>query len=250
MGRLYSYINLTPNIAWGGNHLHHHSHFGKLAATGRGDIPFTTPRQYGKLSKFQKWAARMIRTPYMPFMYGLLYHYQMREPIWKERCEFTGTSNHKKDFIISDTRRTGLVQLLFVSTLFYFSWQTALFFLASVYAFWVIGFFAFYVQHQHEGTVWQSSKAWDHSESAISGSSYVVMNPVLEYFFASINYHHVHHWDSSIPNYSLKRVHEEQFLDDPRVYKIDSFDKFMKCFDNKMWHPKDQEWIKEFPSVF
>lgn len=249
VGNFMSHFTLTPNISWGGNHLHHHSHFGKLAATGRGDIPFATPRQYRKLGKWDKWVARMLRTPLMPFVFGGVYHYQMREPIWKERCEFTGTSNHKKDYVISDTRQSFVIQLVVLTAMAFFSPTILAGFLLSVYGFWVIGFFTFYIQHQHEGTVWAASKDWDHAESALRGSSYVKLNPVLEYFFASINYHHVHHWNSSIPNYSLKKVHEEKFKDDDRIYVIDSAKKFFECFDNKMWDPKEKVWIKEFPSV-
>lgn len=249
VGNFMSHFTLTPNISWGGNHLHHHSHFGKLAATGRGDIPFATPRQYGKLSKWEKWNARMLRTPFMPFIFGAVYHYQMREPIWNKKCEFTGTSNHKTDYIISDTRKSFAIQATLLASLAIFATPVLFHFLLSVYLFWVIGFFTFYIQHQHEGTVWASKKEWDHAESALRGSSYVKLNPVFEYFFASINYHHVHHWDSSIPNYSLKKVHEEKFKDDDRIYVIDSAKKFFECFDNKMWDPKEKVWIKEFPDA-
>lgn len=249
VGNFMSHFTLTPNISWGGNHLHHHSHFGKLAATGRGDIPFATPRQYGKLSKWEKWTARMLRTPFMPFIFGAVYHYQMREPIWNRKCEFTGTSNHKTDYIISDTRKSFGIQVVLLASLAFVATPTLFHFLLSVYLFWVIGFFTFYIQHQHEGTVWASKKEWDHADSALRGSSYVKLNPVFEYFFASINYHHVHHWDSSIPNYSLKKVHEEKFKDDDRIYVIDSTKKFFECFDNKMWDPKEKVWIKEFPNA-
>ena len=45
--------------------------------------------------------------------------------------------------------------------------------------------------------------------AAITGSSYLRLNPVLQWFTGNIGLHHVHHLGPRIPNYRLQRVHDE-----------------------------------------
>jgi acyl-lipid omega-6 desaturase (Delta-12 desaturase) len=70
----------------------------------------------------------------------------------------------------------------------------------------------FYVQHQFEGTYWKQHDEWDYATSAIRGSSYLKLPAVLHWFTGSIGLHHVHHLGPRIPNYALKRCHEENPL--------------------------------------
>jgi omega-6 fatty acid desaturase (delta-12 desaturase) len=71
------------------------------------------------------------------------------------------------------------------------------------------GIMLFYVQHQFEGTYWKEHAEWDYATAAIAGSSYLKLPAVLHWFTGSIGLHHVHHLGPRIPNYKLKRCHEE-----------------------------------------
>jgi omega-6 fatty acid desaturase (delta-12 desaturase) len=66
------------------------------------------------------------------------------------------------------------------------------------------GNWLFFVQHQFEGTHWDREGSWNFHESALSGSSYLKLPPVLQWFSGSIGLHHVHHLSSRVPNYYLQ----------------------------------------------
>ena len=71
------------------------------------------------------------------------------------------------------------------------------------------GIFLFYVQHQFEDVYWENSDNWDFADAAIRGSAFLKLPPVLRYFTGNIGFHHVHHLSARIPNYNLRRAHEE-----------------------------------------
>jgi omega-6 fatty acid desaturase (delta-12 desaturase) len=70
------------------------------------------------------------------------------------------------------------------------------------------GIFLFYVQHQYEDAYWESGDEWDFQDAAIRGSSFLDLPAVLRFFSGSIGYHHVHHLSARVPNYNLRRAHE------------------------------------------
>ena len=66
-----------------------------------------------------------------------------------------------------------------------------------------IGSWLFFVQHQFEDAYWQPHESWDFTRSALEGSSYYRLPRVLQWFTGNIGFHHIHHFDSRIPNYNL-----------------------------------------------
>jgi omega-6 fatty acid desaturase (delta-12 desaturase) len=66
-----------------------------------------------------------------------------------------------------------------------------------------IGAWMFFIQHQYEHAYWQPEEQWDFERSALDGSSYYRLPPVLRWFTGNIGFHHIHHLDSRIPNYNL-----------------------------------------------
>jgi len=71
------------------------------------------------------------------------------------------------------------------------------------------GVWLFYVQHQYEDVYWAKHEDWDYDTAALEGSSYYKLPAVLRWFSGNIGFHHVHHFNSRIPNYFLKKCHEE-----------------------------------------
>ena len=55
----------------------------------------------------------------------------------------------------------------------------------------------------------EEHEEWDYATAAITGSSYLRLNPFLRWFTGSIGLHHVHHLGPKIPNYRLQRAHDE-----------------------------------------
>ena len=72
-----------------------------------------------------------------------------------------------------------------------------------------IGIWLFYVQHQFEDAYWKGGKSWSFTDSALRGSSFLKLPAALRFCTGNIGYHHVHHLNALIPNYNLKRAHEE-----------------------------------------
>jgi omega-6 fatty acid desaturase (delta-12 desaturase) len=71
------------------------------------------------------------------------------------------------------------------------------------------GVWLFYVQHQFEDVYWERNESWSYAESALKGSSHLVLPKVLQFFTGNIGLHHVHHLSARIPNYNLQRAHDD-----------------------------------------
>ena len=71
------------------------------------------------------------------------------------------------------------------------------------------GIWLFYVQHQFDTTYWAPHPDWDYFTAAIRGSSYLRLPWLLRWFTGDIGVHHVHHLSPRIPNYRLRRCHDE-----------------------------------------
>jgi len=72
-----------------------------------------------------------------------------------------------------------------------------------------IGIMLFTVQHNFEHSYASSDEGWDYDTAAIEGTSFLVLPGWLNWFTASIGYHHIHHLSASIPNYRLAECHAE-----------------------------------------
>ncbi len=48
-----------------------------------------------------------------------------------------------------------------------------------------------------------------YADAALRGSSFLKLSAPLRFATGNIGYHHVHHLDARIPNYNLRRAHED-----------------------------------------
>lgn len=71
------------------------------------------------------------------------------------------------------------------------------------------GIVLFTVQHNFRHSYASDAERWDYDVGAISGTSFLVLPPWLNWFTANIGYHHVHHLSPRIPNYRLIGCHNE-----------------------------------------
>jgi omega-6 fatty acid desaturase (delta-12 desaturase) len=72
-----------------------------------------------------------------------------------------------------------------------------------------IGIWLFYVQHQFEDAYWRDGESWSFTEAALRGSSFLKLPGLLRFCTGNIGYHHIHHLDARIPNYHLRRAHDQ-----------------------------------------
>lgn len=104
-------------------------------------------------------------------------------------------------------------------------------YLISVYISGVIGFLFFFNQHTFNPSYVVTNEDWTMMNSGLIGSSCIIFPQYIKYFFAGIEYHHIHHLNSKIPGYNLQLFHEEvvnssNFFD--KVTKLTLYD----CWNN------------------
>ena len=105
-----------------------------------------------------------------------------------------------------------------------------------------VGIILFTVQHNFEHAYASDDKHWNYTTGAISGTSYLVLPPWLNWFTVDIGYHHIHHLSSNIPNYCLAQCHNEQrhFFDDVTRLKLSQVGSSLKCI---LWDTRAQQII-------
>lgn len=72
----------------------------------------------------------------------------------------------------------------------------------------VIGVLLFHTQHVYDGGYVRSAKEWTLRDAAMHGSSLLHVPRALRWFTCGIEYHHIHHFKTSIPGYRLAAVHD------------------------------------------
>ena len=221
----------------------HHAHFGKKQALGLGDMPTMTFEQYKEATPLKRFGYKLLRTPLFPLWIAPInWLIAMRMPNYDTQGLYEYTSEQRNSRLISTFFHVGLLAFLYyVSTILF------TIYCISLYIGMMIGVLLFYTQHQHDSAHFgfKENEEWYYPESSYYGSSYTKLPWVLEYLFTGINYHHIHHYDSSIPGYSLRKVHiDNNCEDDPDLYVLDSFEKFIKClFKNNVWDEEASSWI-------
>ena len=87
--------------------------------------------------------------------------------------------------------------------------------------------------------------------AALESSSYMVMNPFMQFMTGNIGFHHIHHLNSRIPFYRLPEVYKDfPELQDARTTSLGLKD-IIACFRLKVWDPETNKMIgfKELKAV-
>lgn len=105
-----------------------------------------------------------------------------------------------------------------------------------------LGISLFTIQHNFEHSYASDDASWDYYKGALEGTSYLDLPRVLHWFTADIGYHHVHHLNAKIPNYNLRKCHEEYkelFSDVTRVKLKD----VAHSFQYILWDKKQSKMV-------
>ena len=199
-------LTLTPFSQWRHQHSLHHASSGDLHRRGDGDVETLTVREYLALPKSARIKYRIKRNPFVLFGIGPVHFIVMNR--------IPPRGQGKKDRQATSVWTTNLgIAVLVLSSSLLIGWKaTLMIYLPSIYVAAAAGIWLFYVQHQFEETYWKEHGEWDYATAAIRGSSYLQLPPVLRWFTGSIGLHHVHHLGPRIPNYALKKCHDENPL--------------------------------------
>ncbi len=206
VGWVTGVLTMTPFAQWRKDHALHHAASGDLDRRGHGDIETATAKEYAASTPAARRRYRFVRHPLVLLGLGPLYL------MLSQRRLIKGVVlNELQRFSVWSTN-LAIVAVAVASSMwigfgaFFSVYFPAIFLAASA------GIGLFYAQHQFEDTYWNEHKDWDYATAAIRGSSYFKLHPVLQWFTGNIGLHHVHHLGPRIPNYNLKRCHDENAL--------------------------------------
>lgn len=206
VGGITGVLTLTPFSQWRRDHAIHHASSGDLDRRGHGDVDTITVREYLALSPSRRFRYRMKRHPVALLLVGPLYL------MCSQR--FRTRSKASKDKQIASVWGTNAA--IVISALIFYMFgvlpEVFLVYFPVFYFAGIAGVFLFYVQHQFEETYWAPHGDWDYARASIAGSSYFKLPQPLAWLTGNIGLHHVHHISPKIPNYKLKRCHDENAL--------------------------------------
>lgn len=184
-------IVVTPFSHWTNGHNHHHRHSNKLD---RKQYSQTSPwdTELFKSKKFyEKLAYKFAYGKYtlftiIPWLYFIIL--QHITAFWYEN----------------------LMHALYLVCMIYFSSFTKLLYISISYWFaGVLGFLLFHAQHTFSGVYKEKEKEWDYFKNGLYGCSFIQVPWYLKYFTCGIEYHHIHHLNTLVPSYNLKKCHDE-----------------------------------------
>ena len=109
---------------------------------------------------------------------------------------------------------TNIFLLASFSTLIFFLGLMAFLsiFIPSLLVGTAVGNYLFYVQHQCEKPYWRQGDQWDYYTAAMTGSTFLKLPKIFQWFTAEIGFHHIHHLCHLIPHYNLERCYQENKL--------------------------------------
>ena len=67
----------------------------------------------------------------------------------------------------------------------------------------MLGAYLFYAQHNFPEAIFKNNTEWSYTDAALESSSYMALDPFMQWVTANIGFHHVHHLNSKIPFYRL-----------------------------------------------
>lgn len=189
---------MAPESIWKRSHDYHHKHNSKLFTSSIGSYQIVTKEKFQSFSRREKYAYLVSRHPltiafgyFSMFMVGMAMQSYLSNP-----------KKHKDSLIAL------VIHLLLNVAVFYFGgWLTWL--LTVIIPFITadaLGAYLFYAQHNFPGVTFNESNGWTYEKAAMESSSFMKMNPVMQWFTANIGYHHIHHLNARIPFYRLPEV--------------------------------------------
>jgi acyl-lipid omega-6 desaturase (Delta-12 desaturase) len=202
VGGFLGILTFTPYYKWHNQHSVHHATNGNLDKRGTGDVWTMTLEEYRNSTPKKRFFYRVFRHPFVLFIIGSV----MMVFVFNRLTRKGFTREEKNDIYLTNTAIVVMAVLisLLIGFKAYLLIQLPILLISHTLGIWL-----FYVQHQFEDAHWERNENWDYKTAAIKGSSFLKLDPVLQWFTGNIGFHHVHHLSSRIPNYNLPKCHKE-----------------------------------------
>jgi len=206
-GLLLGALVVTPFHRWRRSHNYHHAHSGDLDHRGEGYITMYTIEEYRALTASQKIWYRVYRSPLFMFLVGPYLQFLVME-------RFTFDLPKNASVARWGVWKTNALLATVVGSVWLFGGMAALgqfafIFLSAAVVSTFVGVWMFFVQHNYDEAYFEHHNDWNFAEAALKGSSFYDLPQILHWFSANIGFHHIHHLDSTIPNYNLQACHFE-----------------------------------------
>ncbi len=233
-GYVLGVLVFTPFDDWRFTHLRHHGTYANLDTRGTGDIWTLTVEEYRQASLGKRMLYRLYRHPLVLVGLGGAFTFL----IWNRKTTPGGTYKERRSVWLTNF----FIAVITILAAWLIGWQT--FLLIQLPVMWLAGMggvWLFFVQHQFEGGYWARTARWDTLRAAMEGSSFYKLPAVLNWFSASIGYHHIHHLNPRIPNYGLQASYNavpEVQLEKPLTLK-----QSLCCFRFKLWDEAQQKMV-------
>ena len=268
-----SLIHGMPQHPWSRGHAFHHQHNGNWDRY-RGPSALITREEYESRSPFSQWLYRALRHPLLLFPGGFFYLIiKPRLALLLSFFEFVSyfihsifkmassgywispkriCLNYKSNYFYTsgecidmffNTLVVGLLWWWIGSNIGYLHFWTLYVLIMSSSAAVMIA--VFFIQHNFPDSYTSGQENWSYFRGALSGSSFLQMPEILNWFTANIAYHHIHHLSERIPNYRLRQCHEANIHlvnDVHRLYLYQVGD----CFSLILWDRKQLELVSPF----
>jgi omega-6 fatty acid desaturase (delta-12 desaturase) len=236
LGYACGILTLTPYHFWKRTHARHHVSSGDLSHRGQGDVGVLTVGEYLNRTRFGRLRYRLYRNPVVMFAIGAGFLFLIHQ-----RFTFSIPRSWRRERMSVHSTNAGILAMIVLA------WCTIglptffLIHLPIVILAAAIGSWLFFVQHQFEDAYWQPHESWEFTRSALDGSSYYRLPRVLQWFTGNIGFHHIHHFDSRIPNYNLPTCYaaEPAFQQAVTLGIRDS----LNCTKMKLWDEQRQRMV-------
>ena len=234
VGIIMGILAFTPFYIWHHQHWIHHATSGNLDKRGIGDVWTLTVDEYMKSSRWNRFLYRAFRNPFIMFTLGPLLVVLVQNRIARKNLTRLEKWNVYFTNIIVLLIAVSISLLIGIKA--YLLIQLPIILIGHSMGLWL-----FYIQHQFDDVEWERQNKWDYKLSAISGSSFLKLPAVLQWFTGNIGFHHVHHLSSRIPNYNLAKCHyENEIFKDVQPIKL--FSTF-KALTLGLWDERNRRMI-------
>ncbi len=232
---LFGVYMVTPPSIWKRSHDHHHNNNAKLYSASIGSFPIMTKQKFMEASKGDRFEYLAVRHPLnMFFAYFTTFLYGM--------CVQSFLSNKRKHW---DSLVVLIVHIsIAIFLVVHFGWLTwFLTFFVPFFLSHMLGAYLFYAQHNFPGVTFKNNVDWNYVNAALESSSFMPMNPFMQWVTANIGFHHIHHLNSKIPFYRLP----EAMATVPELQKAKTTtlkpNDIIACLKLKVWDPEQNRMI-------
>ena len=232
-GFVFGVLSGMPQYVWSQHHHYHHATNGNWAKY-RGPLSVMTVEEYTALTRRQQRAYRRARSIWMAPLAGFLYLIVNPRLTWLRGSAGLLAHVVRGKFARPDASVAALAaefrtpywsslreyrhmfwnNVVLLSAWVLMSWYAGPVLFFAVYGVTVslsgaAGIVLFAVQHNFEHSYASGDEGWDLDAAVLHGTSFLIFPRWLNWFTASIAYHHIHHLSPRIPNYRLVACHEE-----------------------------------------